>query len=50
VVVNADRIREVKPLHKGEFAITLADGTVFDSGRTYRTVVERFLDQLRGGP
>jgi two-component system LytT family response regulator len=48
VIVNAERIREVKPLHKGEYAITLADGTVFDSGRTYRAVVERFLDLLRG--
>ena len=49
VIVNADRIREVKPLQKGEYAITLADGTVFDSGRTHRTVIERFLERLRGG-
>ena len=49
VIVNADRIREVKPLQKGEYAITLADGTVFDSGRTYRAVIERFLDRLRAG-
>lgn len=49
LIVNADRIREVKPLQKGEYAITLADGTVFDSGRTRRAVIERFLERLRGG-
>lgn len=42
-IINTGRIRQVKPLSKGEFAITLADGTLFDSGRTYRDVVEHFL-------
>jgi two-component system LytT family response regulator len=42
-IVNAGHIRQVKPLLKGEFAIILADGTVLDTGRTYRAVVEEFL-------
>lgn len=42
-IVNADRIRHVKPIQKGEFMLTLADGTVLDTGRTYRAVIERFL-------
>lgn len=42
-IVNADHIRQVKPLLKGEFAIVLADGTMLDSGRTYRSTIEAFL-------
>lgn len=42
-IVNTGRVRQVKPLLKGEFAIILADGTVLDSGRTYRPVIEEFL-------
>jgi two-component system, LytTR family, response regulator len=42
-IVNATRIRQVKPLQKGEYALILADGTMLDTGRTYRETVERFL-------
>jgi two-component system LytT family response regulator len=42
-IVNTTHIRQVKPLLKGEFAIVLTDGTVLDSGRTYREVIEDFL-------
>lgn len=42
-IVNSGRIRQIKPLLKGEFAIILADGTLLDSGRTYRPVIEEFL-------
>ncbi|MGH7617666.1 MAG: LytTR family DNA-binding domain-containing protein, partial [Gemmatimonadaceae bacterium] len=42
-IVNVGHIRQVKPLLKGEFAIILADGTILDTGRTYRAVVESFL-------
>ncbi len=42
-IVNTNRIRQIKPLLKGEFAIILMDGTVLDSGRTYREPIERFL-------
>jgi two-component system LytT family response regulator len=43
VIVNIRHIRQVKPLLKGEFAIVLTDGTVLDTGRTYRATVESFL-------
>lgn len=42
-IVNAARIRHVKPIQKGEFAVILDAGTVLDTGRTYREVIERFL-------
>lgn len=42
-IVNTGHIRQVKPLLKGEFAIVLTDGTVLDTGRTYREAVETFL-------
>jgi two-component system LytT family response regulator len=51
-IVNAKHIRQVKPLLKGEYAVVLSDGTIIDSGRTYRDVVEAFLhdraNQLEG--
>jgi two-component system LytT family response regulator len=42
-IVNTGHIRQVKPLLKGEFAIVLDDGTLLDTGRTYRDAVEAFL-------
>jgi two-component system LytT family response regulator len=42
-LINSERIRQVKALQKGEYALVLADGTMLDTGRTYREVVERFL-------
>ena len=42
-IVNTTHIRQIKPLLKGEYAILLTDGTVLDSGRTYREVIEEFL-------
>lgn len=42
-IVNATRIRHVKPIQKGEFAIILDAGTVLDTGRTFRETIERFL-------
>lgn len=44
-IVNSARIRQVKPLQKGEYAVFLEGNTVIDSGRTYRHVIERFLEQ-----
>ena len=44
-IVNGAHIRRVKPLQKGEYAVFLGDNTVVDSGRTYRHVIERFLEQ-----
>jgi len=42
-IVNTTHIRQIKPLLKGEFAIVLTDGTVLDTGRTYREVIDDFL-------
>lgn len=42
-IVNTTHIRQVKPLLKGEFAVVLTNGTVLDSGRTYRDAIEDFL-------
>ena len=44
-IVNCARIRRVKPLQKGEYAVFLQGDAVLDSGRTYRHVIERFLEQ-----
>ena len=48
-IVNTAHIRQVKPLLKGEFAIVLTDGTMLDTGRTYREAVERFLSRRAPG-
>jgi two-component system, LytTR family, response regulator len=44
-IVGTAHIRYVKPLLKGEYAIVLTDGTILDSGRTYRAAVELFLHE-----
>jgi two-component system LytT family response regulator len=40
-LVNADRVREMRPLSKGEFAIILADGTELKLSRNYRSAIAR---------
>ena len=42
-LVNTVRIRQVKPLQKGEYALTLADGSILDTGRRYQATIEAFL-------
>jgi two-component system LytT family response regulator len=42
-IVNANHIRQVKSLPKGEFMIHLRSGRKMDTGRTYRGVIEQFL-------
>jgi len=48
-IVNMTRIQQIKPLQKGEYALVFADGTVLDTGRTYRDAVERFLHRHERG-
>lgn len=43
-IVNIARITQVKPLQRGEYAVILDDDAMFDSGRTYRDTIERFLE------
>lgn len=42
-LVNPASVRQVKAITKGEYTLTLADGTVLDTGRTFRRVVEGLL-------
>ncbi len=46
VIVNGARIRAVKPLQKGEYALIFEAGGVVDTGRTYRNVIEDFLQHV----
>jgi len=41
ILVNADRVQELRPLTKGAFAIVLADGTELKLSRNYRDAVRR---------
>lgn len=43
-LVNRASVRQLKALTRGEYALTLADGTVLDTGRTFRRAVEGLLD------
>lgn len=45
-IVNVRQIRQVKSLTKGEYMILLRGGTRLDTGRTYREVIERFLNGM----
>lgn len=42
-IVNTSRIKLVKPLQRGEYAVILEGDKVLDTGRTYHDAVERFL-------
>ena len=43
VIVNAARVREVQPWLKGDYVLTLHDGTKVRSGRTYRQAVQSLI-------
>lgn len=45
VIVNAERIREMLPLFKGEYLIRLKDGTELTSSRRYRDQLDALLGQ-----
>jgi LytTr DNA-binding domain/Histidine kinase len=42
-IVHADRIHGIEPLFKGDYVITLRDGTKLQSGRTYRERIQQLL-------
>ena len=42
-IIQADRIQSVQPWFKGDYVITLRDGTRLHSGRTYRQRVQDLL-------
>lgn len=43
-IVNGRRVRQAKSLQKGEYALFFPDGGIVDTGRSYRKVVEDFLN------
>jgi two-component system LytT family response regulator len=42
-LVNVERVRELRPLSKGEFTVVLLDGTELKLSRNYRSALERLL-------
>lgn len=40
-LVNADRVRELRPLSKGEFTVVLFDGTELKMSRSYRSSLSK---------
>jgi two-component system, LytTR family, response regulator len=43
VIVNAERIRTVRPASHSEYLVTLASGIQLRSGRTYRATMQRLI-------
>jgi two-component system LytT family response regulator len=43
ILVNADRVKELRPLDKGEYTVVLNDGTELKLTRFYRASVERLI-------
>jgi two-component system, LytTR family, response regulator len=43
IIVNARRVREVQPWFKGDYVLTLNDGTKLRSGRTYRQSIQSLI-------
>jgi two-component system LytT family response regulator len=43
VLVNVDRVHELRPRLKGEFSVILVDGTELKLTRTYRPAIERLV-------
>jgi two-component system, LytTR family, response regulator len=46
-IVNIERIKDIRPLSKGEYVITLTSGKRLKSSRGYRHELQRLLDEAR---
>lgn len=46
-IVNIERIKDIRPLFKGEYIITLTSGKRLKSSRGYRHELQRLLDEAR---
>jgi two-component system LytT family response regulator len=46
-IVNIDRVKDIQPLFKGEYVITLTSGTRLKSSRGYRHELQPLLDEAR---
>ncbi len=46
-IVNIERIKDIQPLFKGDYVITLTNGTSLKASRGYRHELQPLLDQAR---
>jgi two-component system LytT family response regulator len=46
-IVNIERIKDIRPLFKGEYVVTLTSGTRLKSSRGYRYELQSLLDEAR---
>jgi two-component system, LytTR family, response regulator len=44
-LVNVDRVRELRPLSRGEFTVVLLDGTELKLSRNYKRALERLIGE-----
>ena len=46
-IVNIERIKDIRPLYKGEYVITLTSGVRLKASRGYRHELQQLLDEAR---
>ena len=46
-IVNIERIKDIRPLFKGEYVVTLTSGNRLKSSRSYRHELQSLLDEAR---
>ena len=46
-IINIERVKDIRPLSKGEYVITLTSGVRLNSSRGYRQALQGLLDQAR---
>ncbi len=46
IIVNVERMREIRPLSHGEAVVVLEDGTRLNLSRSYRPLVDGYLARL----
>ena len=46
-IVNIERVKEIRPLYKGEYVVTLTSGTTLKASRGYRHELQALLDEAR---
>lgn len=46
-IINIERVKEIRPLSKGEYVITLTNGVRLNSSRGYRQALQELLDEAR---
>ena len=46
-IVNIERIKEIRPLYKGEYVVTLTSGIRLKASRGYRHELQQLLDEAR---